>query len=462
MANSKVLHQIADFLRPEHFADAANGRIYQECTRRIMAGGVADAVSLRLWWESDADSGSVLGKGYLAQLLASMVSLVSARDYARVIVDCWMRREILHTASLLAQAAQDTSKSMMDDVHSATAEIDRAVAGIADQSMPIHSFNNALDDAISDAEARYRGEPSNAIFTGMQTVDDAIGGFEPGTMIVLAGATGMGKSALGWSWATGIAKQARELMRQGASLIDVPGVAGISLEMTAKQLARRAISAATEISVTDIKRGAHLNEADWAQISRARRVDLADLPLEIVDSSGLTVQQIRLRLRAIRRKIGLGLIVVDHLHIVVPEDRDVRNGSTAAVGKVSEAMMHLAKEFNVPLLCLAQLSRGIASREDKRPTKADLRQSGEIEQNADTIAFVHRPEYFIPKARPEQKPGELSEAFHARLRDDDEMRDRTAGKAELILAKVRDGDETIVPLTFHGPTTTFHEVVSFR
>ena len=150
--------------------------------------------------------------------------------------------------------------------------------------------------------------------------------------------------------------------------------------------------------------------------------------------------------------------MIDHLHIVRPEDSDVKQGATWAVGRISGLMKQMAKELNCPVLLLAQLSRAVESRDEKRPVLSDLRQSGDIEQDADTVMFVYRPEYYLPKSAPDIKPTDGAERAAAKRAAHELEKERLAGVAEVVVAKNRDGREDVVHLRFDGPSISFSEV----
>ena len=263
----------------------------------------------------------------------------------------------------------------------------------------------------------------------------------PSSLYVTDGYIVTHNSALGWQWAIAAA-------RQGI------GVLAVSLEMSAVQLGRRALSVTANVPLWKLKRGRH--QLDAEALMRAQK-ELAGLPLSIEDGAGFTPAVITMKARAAHKRHGLGLIMVDHLHIVRPEDADMRLGPTHATGVVSLAMKRMAKEFRCPVLLLAQLSRAVEGRDDRRPTLPDLRQSGSIEQDADTASFIYRPEYHLPKSAPERKDGETSEKHQSRVKDWYDAKDRLAGKAELIIDKVRDGAACSIPLRFDGQTTSFAE-----
>jgi len=445
MRNPKALDRVIGFLRPEHFADALHQRIYREQVRRILSGGVADAVALATWYEADPDREQA-GAGYLASLLvADIGGVYSVEPYGRVVYETWLRRELIALGESTVEMAFGNDPELPPERQ--VAEIERTLLDLTSRGATERQAVT-LDDAIADAlrladEAGRRGGPAG-ISTGMRSVDAALGGLEPGTLSILAGRPGMGKTSLALQWSLAAARAAH-------------GVLIFSLEMTATELGRRAVAAAAGVSVVDLKRGRHGRAAERLVLAQK---ELLGLPLLIEETAGLTPAMIALRARAIARKHPIKLIVLDHVHIVRADADDVKHGATWAVGRISNALKKLAKDLGVPVLALAQLNRALEGREDHRPTKSDLRQAGDLEQDADTVSFIYRPECYLGKSPPEKKPGESFEAHTRRADEWHRSRETLRGRAELIIDKNRDGAEGVVPLRFHGETTSFSEITS--
>jgi replicative DNA helicase len=286
----------------------------------------------------------------------------------------------------------------------------------------------------------------------MPSVDEALGGLENGTFNILAARPGMGKTALAVQWAIHIARQCLDDAAAGRGKA---GVAMFSLEMSATALGRRALAEVSRISVVDLKRGRIAGRIPALTEARHK---LAGLPIQIEDAGGQNLVAIRQKCRAMQRKWGrVALIAVDHIQIVKPDDADRKNGNTQAVGRVSNMLRDLSKEFDCPVLCLSQLSRGLLQREDKRPNLGDLRQAGDIEQDADAVMFVHREEALLPKSPPPKGAAETDVKWQKRVDAFEDAKERSRGKAELICEKVRDGEPRTVHLLFDGPTTSFSE-----
>ena len=449
LANNRSYARVADFLRAEHFADPIHGHIFRAIQGQIENNRLADAVTLRSVLDHAGVLDEVGGTAYLAQLLTAMVGIINAGDYGRAIHEAWQRRQMIEAAESLVNVAYDGAMLPAEGVARTLSALDAALDTQGSPRAPMMLID-AIDGTIDDSEAAAIHGGPVGLSTGMPSVDRALGGLLEGEMLVLAARPGMGKSALGVQWARAAAQICRDRTAAGEPR---SGVLIMSLEMSAKQLARRVLAAEAEVPVAVLKAGRHAGYVN--QIVAARR-RLHDLPLLIEDVPSQTPKQLSMRARSAERRFGrLALIVVDHLHIVRAETADARNGGTWAVGQTSNALKRMAKDFGCPVVALAQLSRGVDGRDDKRPTMVDLRQSGEIEQDADQIAFVYREEYYLGKADPVRKPGESQQAYADRCLTLDDQRARAKGKGELIFAKLRDGEPTTINLRWRGPLTSF-------
>ena len=439
LANSGLVHMLPRSFSPDHYSDP----LHAELHRAIAEIGqpnlpVAVPVLQRLGLVDQET------KTYVAGLLAGAVSYLPATIavYADATTDMY-RRHRLHAVGAemqVAALAKRGEKGVGAAIARAMNQLDELISDHG-TDRPHVTLDDAMDAALAKADQVASGRV-DGLSTGFRSVDGALGALEPGAMLVLAGRPGMGKSALGWQIALNVALSGN-------------GVLAVSLEMSALELARRALCAFAGVPLSALKQGQHGPHVKHLLEARAR---LRGLPLSIEDGGGLTAGMIALKARAARRRHkGLGLILVDHLHIVRPDEADVRSGPTWAVGRVSGAMKRLAKDNECPALVLAQLNRGVEGREDKRPTLSDLRHAGDIEQDADAVGFVYRPEYYLGP-EPEMGPDESREKFASRQTRWGEDRNRLRGKAEVIFAKVRDGAPCTLPFQFHHETTSFSEI----
>lgn len=440
LANSGLIRHLPETFSAEHYADPLHGEVHRAIVE-LSKPGVPVALPVMQILAADDKERRV----YIGSLLSAANSHLpnTIGLYAECITDLHRRRG-LHAAAGEMQQAALSSRDVMPAQAAIALAMNKLEGLLADGGCgrPAVSLEQAIDLALDRADQVAAGA-CLGLSTGFRTIDDTLGLLEPGQMFVLAGRPGTGKSALGMQIAVNVA-------RSGV------GVLAISLEMTAVELGRRALSACARVPLSLIKQGRHHGHV--RELIEARK-ELQGLPLTIEDGGGLTAGMIAIKARAARRRLGksgLGLIVVDHLHIVRPDDADARHGSTWAVGRVSGAMKRLAKEHECPVLVLAQLNRGVEGRDDKRPGLADLRHAGDIEQDADAVAFVYRAEYYLG-SEPDHAAHETPEKHAARLSAWHNDKERLRGKAELIFAKVRDGCPGTVPLNFHGETTSFSE-----
>lgn len=461
LANKRAYESVAEFLKPEHFADHVHARIYEVASRRIEAGEAADAVALRSAFDNTGQLDDVGGPAYLGQLITAMVGLQTAEPYGRIIVDCWRRRQIIEACEVtMNQAFADTETDPGEHMEALRANLDLIENEGGDRTRMM-GVAAAAQEAIYAAEQAYvRKGALSGISSGFRAIDRRLGGMEGGQLIILGARPGMGKTAL----ATQIALRAASGLvpkgegEAGFDRVEPVKTVYISLEMSAAQLGRRALALYTGTSLRDLKRGSFMS--DHRQVQRHMDA-LKELPehLLIEDEPALRAQAIAMRCRAARRKMkGLGLIVIDHAHIAGRGETNNRFGDTQAMTEFSNGMKHLAKALDVPVLMLCQLSRGVESRDDKRPTMSDLRQSGALEQDADAAMFLYRDEYYAQQAKPQEKQGENPDKFYTRMQEWETHMARVRGKAELIFGKVRDGETGTEMLGFDGPKVRFYDM----
>jgi replicative DNA helicase len=441
LANVALFQSVPLDFRIEHLAISGHADIFRAicvAAEQVPNGPVILQASNALAADRDLRS-------YVTGLVGAAVAFTPdhVKACAAMISDLWRRRELIGAMDdVRADLAGERGIPAAAVIAQHQARLEALAVG-AEQRGHAVMLGDALDRALAHADAAAKNGGPSGLSTGMASVDDVMGGMEPGHLLVLAGRPGSGKSSLGLQWAVNIARQQI-------------GVLTISLEMSAMALGRRVLSAASGVPISRMRRGEH--EPYAVRLLEAKR-ELHGLPMSIEDGGGMNAADIALKCRMARRRHGLGLIVVDHLHIVRP-DADVMRagGPTQAVAQIAHAMQALAKAENCPVLLLAQLNRSVEGRDDKRPTIADLRQSGAIEEDADVVSFVYRPEMYMKDTPPERAEGEHGERYETRVRAYYDQKERVAGVAELIFDKVRDGERTTVPLRFDGPTASFSEV----
>jgi len=393
------------------------------------------------------------GPAYLAKLTGSGAGLIGARDFATQVYELALLRELVSVGRTMVDAALDTSeqidpKGQIEDAELALYK----VAEAGGEQGSVKTFGQATRMAVEMAEkALNSGGGLSGITTGLDSVNAKTGGLHHSDLLILAGRPGMGKTAL----ATNIAfNTARRWVRDAEDGIEPSKsvgakVAFFSLEMSADQLATRILAENSGISSEALRMG-KIGQADFRNLARAA-ADLETLPLYIDDTPGLTIAALRTRARRLKRRHGIGLIVVDYLQLLQGSGNRAGDNRVQEISEISRGLKTLAKELDVPVLALSQLSRAVEQREDKRPQLSDLRESGSIEQDADIVMFVYREEYYVAAQEPRDHDDPKYTDWFAQM-------EKVSGLAELVIAKQRHGATGKVRLKFEANVTRFSDL----
>ncbi|AXY23104.1 MULTISPECIES: replicative DNA helicase [Komagataeibacter] len=459
LTNNRAYDRVSDFLTGAHFADEINGRIYDAISRRIEAGQLADPVTLRAEFENTGVLAAVGGTSYLAKLLTSMVGIINAADYGRVIHDAWIRRQLIDIGQDVVNNAFGARPDLDGpDQIAASEEALFRLATEKGQDGGFLSFDRALADALDIAQQAFnRSGDVVGLTTGLRDLDKKTGGLHPSDLLILAGRPAMGKTAL----ATKIAfSAARSLMEEArnAPEDDKPkgSVAIFSLEMSAEQLATRILSEQASVSGEKIRRG-DLGQKEFDRFVQVSR-ELAQLPLHIDDTPAISLSAMRTRCRRLARTKGLSLVVVDYLQLMRPSVGSRAENRVLEISMITQGLKALAKELSVPVIALSQLSRQVESREDKRPMLSDLRESGSIEQDADAVMFVYRDQYYLQQRQPKETSYDSQDKYQTAMEEWQRKMDLAHNRAELILEKQRHGPTGTVHLFFEGEFTRFADL----
>ena len=456
LANNKAYERVSEFLAPEHFADPIHGRIYQAIARRIEAGQLADAVTLKAEFEHSGILAEVGGTAYLAQLLGAMVGIINAGDYGRAIHDSWIRRQLVDLGEVVVNRAFGDEDAIDGRAQIEAAEqalFDLATRGSAEGGFI--TFDRALTEAIAGAERAFqRSGHVSGLSTGLRDLDQRLGGLHPADLLILAGRPGMGKTALATKIAFGAALALRAEAAGGAAPRAAAAI--FSLEMSAEQLASRILAENARISGDRIRRG-DIAQRDFDRFVEVSRT-LTGLPLEIDDTPAITLSALRTRCRRLKRTRGLALVVVDYLQLMRPAAGTRPENRVLEISQITQGLKAIAKELAVPVIALSQLSRAVESREDKRPQLSDLRESGTIEQDADAVMFIYRDEYYLQQRAPKQLAFDSEEKYQDALAKWQRDMDRVYNKAELFIAKQRHGPTGKIDLFFEAEFTRFADL----
>jgi replicative DNA helicase len=459
LTNNRAYERIGDFLRPDHFYEPVHGRIYAAVEKLIEQGQIASPLTLKHYFEKDEALSAVGGSQYLFDLAASVVTVINAADYGRTIHDLFLRRELIELGEDVVNDAYepDIDKPANGQIETAEQRLyDLANSGELERGFV--SLGDAARMAVESAEEAFRRDSHVVgVTTGLKDLDLKLGGLHPSDLVILAGRPSMGKTAL----ATNIAFNAAEAFSErvdesGRTITDGGHVLFFSLEMSAEQLAARILSEQAEIPSDAIRRG-DIGSDEFNRLVVASQ-KLHRLPLYIDDSPALTISGLRTRARRLKRQQKLHMIVVDYLQLLHPSPGRRSENRVQEISEITRGLKTLAKELEVPVLALSQLSRQVENREDKRPQLADLRESGSIEQDADVVMFIFREEYYLEKGQPLQGLEESQDKFSNRSEQWAERLEHVRNTASVIIAKQRHGPVGTIDLYFDGKYTRFDDL----
>ncbi|MEM6439720.1 MAG: replicative DNA helicase [Pseudomonadota bacterium] len=457
LVNNEVWDRVSGFLKPEHFYDPVHARIYETAGRRIQRNALATAVTLKAFLEDDAGLQEIGGPQYLVRLAGAAISVYSAKDYATTIYELAMRRALMGIGDEIkgraaAAAADEDPKDQITEAEQklyALAETGGAEGGF-------RSFLASATEALYTANAAYQRDGNLAgIATELIDLDQKLGGLHDSDLLILAGRPSMGKSSLAANIGFNIAKAFREgeLADGGQGAVEGGRVGFFSLEMSAEQLATRLLSEQSRVPSEKIRRG-EMEEDEFRRFVEAAR-DLERIPFWIDDTPALPISTVAARARRLKRQHGLELLIVDYLQLLRGSNTAKNENRVNEVSEITQGLKAIAKELNIPVIALAQLSRQVEQREDKRPQLSDLRESGSIEQDADVVMFVFREEYYKEREKPSETDVE------AMMKWQDAM-EAARGKAEVIIGKQRHGPIGVVELSFEGRYTKFGNLAKER
>ena len=451
LVNNDAFDRVSDFLKPEHFVEEIHRRIFEIAGSLIRAGKVATPITLKTFL-GEHDLGGVTVQQYLARLAADATTVINAFDYGRTIHDLAVRRELIQIGEDVVNVAYDApvDSSPREQIEEAERRL-YAVAEGGRYDGGFQRFSDALKTAVDMAAKAYeRDGHLSGLATGLTELDHKLGGLQASDLVIVAGRPGMGKTALATNIAFNIAKTYRGETKPDGTTTAVDGgrVGFFSLEMSAEQLATRIIAEQSGVPSYKIRRG-DITENDFQQVAEAVR-EMQAIPFYIDQTGGISIAQLTARARRLKRQRGLDLIVVDYLQLLAGSRTARNDNRVQELTEITTGLKTLAKELNVPILALSQLSRQVEQRDDKRPQLSDLRESGSIEQDADVVMFIYREEYYLKTREPD-----VASDDHAKWLAKCEA---AHGRAELIIEKHRHGATRALDLQFDERYTRFSDL----
>ena len=433
---------VSGIINAEDFANGVHARIYAALVAELEAGKPATPITLAAALAQDTTLRDLGGAKYLVRLATDAGLFTSAQiyGYANHIADLARRRRIIIAAEETISDAAGVLPGR--DSMAVLDEAEERLYHIAEHSeRQPQTLGSVAARVVSQIERAYR-DGVRLLDTGIADLDAIICGLSPGDLCVVAGRPGMGKSTFAGTVALNVAR------RQGR-------VAMFSLEMTAEELAGRWLAGLTHLD-TQRQRTGKVSEDEWITLVEAQ-AELAALPITVDDQPRLSAGQIRQRARRIkRRERGLALVIIDHLQLIRQGGR--QESRRLEIGDATSALKAMAKELAVPILLLSQLSRAPDQRDDRRPRLSDLRESGDIEQDADQVLFLYREEYYITRDEPRKTKYQTSTAFNEATADWLAKRDAVAGIAEIEIAKNRHGKSGSIKCRFDGKRQRFEDL----
>ena len=443
LVNNDIIDEVSSIINPSIFFDPGHVKIYEVIESLNNKGMIANPITLKNYFEKDNSLSDVGGTEYLVKLTRFSGSVKQAIDYAKIIHEMYLRRELILISDNLSSEtlnANDQEQNAENIIESTEKSLfDLAERGSFSQSFL--KFNQALDQTIQMATLAMQNDKGIVgVPTGLTDLDEKLGGLHKSDLIILAGRPSMGKTAL----ATNIAYHAAQnlLKRQEKS-----SIAFFSLEMSSEQLSTRILSEQAKIKSDDIRRGKITEEEINRYIETSRNI--YNLPLYIDETPAITIATLSNRARRIKRLFGLSLVVVDYIQLM-RSSVNKNEGRVQEISEITQGLKALAKELSVPVLALSQLSRAVEQRDDKQPQLADLRESGSIEQDADVVMFVYRESYYLERKQP--KLGSIEHAeWQSKMND-------VNGLADIILGKQRHGPTGTIKVGFEGIYTKFRDL----
>lgn len=448
LANNEALNHTGGALAPEDFYAGIHQRIFKAILQFHDKGLIANPVTLKHHFagvEGVEDQ-------YLARLVGNATSIINIHDYARVIRDLAIKRRLIGIGEgvvneVYAPEQQEDGITLVEKTEQQLFKL--ATEGDAEGGF--QPIKNAVVDALNRTQKAFqRSGEVVGLDTGFADMNKLLGGLHPSDLLILAGRPAMGKTALAttiaYNAAKAVAREDEDALVRG----EKPRSIGFfSLEMSGEQLAMRLLASACGVGSHKLQRG-DLSQDEFNRLVESS-TDMARLPLHIDDTPALTIGALRSRARRLKRVHNVSLLVVDYLQLVRPSSSGSQSNRVQEVSEITQGLKAIAKELDIPVIALSQLSRAVESRDDKRPQLADLRESGSIEQDADIVMFVFREEYYKQRLQPKEGTPE-----HATW-----MAEMAAihGVAEVIVAKHRNGPVDTVKLQFQGELTRFLDLV---
>ena len=457
--DNKSYEKIADFLIEDHFIDLNNKNIFKTIKRLLDKNILVTPITLKNYLEEN-DKDSFDNYTYLNQIKDSAPSTQNAYQYAKLLYDLHIKRSLIGIGKNIIQDTISNEEDLEGINLIENAENDLynlSQTGSSDRKYSL--FGEALKKAIDVIDQSFKREGKIAgLPSGLKDLDKKLGGFHNSDLIIIAGRPSMGKTALGTNIAFNAAKKFKEKEDEFGNKTTIDGgkIAFFSLEMSSEQLATRVLAEQSKIS-GDKMRKAELNKEDFKKIAKVSS-ELENLNLVIDDNPILTIPSLRARARRLKRLYDIDMIIIDYLQLMSGSQNVRNDGRVQEISEITRGLKAIAKELNIPIIALSQLSRQVEQREDKRPQLADLRESGTIEQDSDVVMFIFRESYYLERMEPIKKPDEQNDRYNERHQRWRELCESRYNIADIIIAKQRHGPTGKIKTHFDPNFTKFSDL----
>ncbi len=442
LSNNLAFEKIEDFLEADFFSSKINQIIFQSIKNLITNDQIADLNTIKVQLDGNEEFTKNGGLTYLLKLCENTLSIINSKQYGELIHDLFLRRKLIDVGTNLINDSY-----LSDEENKSIMLIEKAEQNLFNltQSNEINNgpkgFEEIMHQTLDYAEKAFKkSDEVIGLKTGLKDFDKKIGGLHKSDLIIIAGRPSMGKTAFATNIASNISKEV-EVKEKNKNVLF------FSLEMSSEQLATRLMGELAELSSENIRTG-NLSKTDFSKLLKSSE-KLKKLNLFIDDSPALSISSIRTRARRMKRKYGLDLLVLDYLQLVNGESRSNDN-RVQEISDITRGLKAIAKELNIPVIALSQLSRKVEDREEKRPQLSDLRESGAIEQDADLVVFLYREEYYLARTEP-QEGTDKHEIWTSKM-------EKVHNIAEAIIAKHRHGPISKVKLHFNPSWTKFSDL----
>ncbi|MFT4718096.1 MAG: replicative DNA helicase [Rickettsiales bacterium] len=441
--NNDYLNRVSEFLLSEHFYEPAHQKIYSEILHIVSDMNIiANNVTLKQFFSESTEISGIGGMKYMAVLMDKATGIVDIADYAKLIYDLYLKRNLTMIAEDIIINCNDLDdQTALEKIENAEREIFNLTFA-QNSGSDFRGISEALKTTLEKTLiAKQTDSNITGVSTGLADFDHILSGLQDSDLIIIAGRPSMGKTALAINVAVNACK---DLIKKDEEKEEKRAVGIFSLEMSSDQLSSRILSMETSINATKFRSGA-ISEDEWQVIS-ARSAEIAEMPIFIDDTPALSISAIRTRTRRLVKKKNLSLLIIDYLQLIRGSKKT--ENRVQEITEITQGLKAIAKEFNIPVIALSQLSRAVEQRDDKRPQLSDLRESGSIEQDADVVTFIYRESYYLERKRPDESEVESFKNWQDKM---NEIRN----KSEVIIAKQRNGPVGSVELFFDAEFTRF-------